>query len=330
MAAKDYYRLLGVSNTASDKEIKTAYRRLARKHHPDVNPGNKNSEDQFKEISEAYEILSNADMRKKYDQYGHLGDGWKNAAESGYNVNPGASSRMGGSRTSEGFNFNSGGFSDILSDLLGGGHNHPRRGPVKGEDSEYEIFVSIQDAFHGAEHGISVQTQENCRMCSGTGYTSNSSCPACGGRGATITPKKLTVKIPKGIREGQKIRLQGQGSPGVMGGPPGDLYLIVKLRGDSKYELKDDDIFSDVNVSYLDAVLGGEITVHTVDGSVNMKIPPGTSSGAKLRIRGKGMPKKNSEENGDFYARVKITVPKTVSEAEQKLLEELQRLHKGI
>jgi DnaJ-class molecular chaperone len=332
MAVKDYYKILGVPKNAPDKDIKSAYRRLARKHHPDVNPGNKSSEDRFKEIAEAYEILSDSEMRKKYDQYGHLGDGWKNTADAGYNFNPSGTGRSGSSqqRTSEGFNFNAGGFGDILSDLLGGGgHTQSRRGPAKGEDSEYEITVSLHDAFHGAEHGITVQTQESCRMCGGTGYTNNSICPACGGRGATITPKKLTVKIPKGIREGQKIRLQGQGSPGMMGGQPGDLYLIVKLKSDGQFELKDDDIYSDLNVSYLDAILGGEVTVHTIDGSVSMKIPSGTSSGAKLRIRGKGMPKKNSEENGDFYARIKITVPKTISEAEQELLIELQQLHKG-
>ncbi len=330
MAVKDYYKILGVAKNASDKDIKAAYRRLARKHHPDVNPGNKDSEDRFKEISEANEILSNPDTRKKYDQYGHLGDGWKNAAEAGQGYfNQGGAGRGNSQRSAEGFNFNSGGFSDILSDLLGGGHSNIRRGPVKGEDSEYEISVSIQDAFRGAEHGITVQTQESCQMCSATGYANNSTCPACGGRGTRITPKKLTVKIPKGIREGQKIRLQNQGSPGVMGGQPGDLYLIVKLRSDNHFELVEDDIYSDVNVYYLDAILGAEITVHTVDGSVNMKIPPGTSSGAKLRIRGKGMPKKNSEENGDFYARVKIVVPKIYSESEQKLLMELQLLSKG-
>ncbi|MBI2844291.1 MAG: DnaJ domain-containing protein [Armatimonadetes bacterium] len=297
---KDYYQILGIARNASNKEIKQAYRRLARKHHPDVNPGDKSSEEKFKEISEAYEVLSDKEKRKKYDQYGQY------CQQAG---KPGA----GAGQPPPGWDFGFGdfdfetqgprGFGDIYDLIFGreGGRAGARTGrqrvwtPARGRDVEYEIEVSLEDAFSGATKTF------------------------------TVDGRRIEVKIPKGVNTGSRIRLAGQGEPG-RGTESGDLYLIVRMRPHPVFERKESDLYADVSVPYTTAALGGEVQVSTLSGKVNMKIPAGTSSGQTFRLAGQGMPNVKGNARGNLYARVKVTVPKTLSQRERELLTELARL----
>ncbi len=334
MAAKDYYTKLGISKTATEKEIKSAYRKLARKHHPDVNPGDKSSEEKFKEIAEAYEVLSDTKKRKDYDEYSHLGgDTWKHASDPGFNMGQGSSGSSGGWQQQSG-NYSTtnmggmgGGMEDILADLLGGGR---RRGgspfarqqmQVRGEDSEVEAPITLKEAYHGTERILNLTTHEVCPSCHGT---SNQHCNTCGGIGNITNPKSLTVTIPRGVKDGARIRLSGKGSPGENGGASGDLYLVPRVQKDHKFERKDNDLFVEVAVNFPTAALGGEITVPTMDGTVTMTVPGGASSGQSLRLRGKGMPHLRGEAFGDLYAKLRVTVPKDLSPREIELIKELR------
>lgn len=333
MAAKDYYQILGVSRTASEKEIKSAYRRLARKYHPDVNRGDKASEERFKEISEAYEVLSNPDLRKKYDQFGHMGDMWRHVGEGGFH--PGGSSGGGG------FNFDPGDLgmgADInLEDLFGQMFGTSRAGrfrrqqvATRGNDLQYEVEITLEEAFTGTERTIPQRIRDTCPTCRGAGVTaSNRMCPTCGGLGVAETPRTLTVKIPKGVKDGSRIRLAGKGEPGTNGGPAGDLFLIPRIAPHPRFERKGDDLYTDVPVTFPQAALGAEVSVPTLNGSVTARVPAGTSSGQSLRLRGKGMPKLMEDGAGDLYARVKVMVPKTLTDCERELIEELQRIQEG-
>lgn len=326
--AKDYYQVLGISKSATEKEIKSAYRKLARKYHPDVNPGDHAAEERFKEVAEAYEVLSDPDKRKKYDQYGHLGDAWKHAGEGGgYDFGQGGASGQ-WQRTQvnpEDLNFD---FSDILGGLFGGrggGGNRRRQQQTRGEDAQYEMEITLGEAYFGAERDVMLRVHEACPSCGGSGMVNNGACPTCGGSGVVERPKTLTVKIPKGVQDGAKIRLAGQGGPGLHGGPAGDLYLIPRILPNPHFERKSDDLYTEAVVPFTDAALGGEAEVRTLSGnSVHVTIPPGTSSGQSLRLRGKGMPKLHSDAYGDLYARVKVTVPKQLSEEQRSLLEALR------
>jgi curved DNA-binding protein len=293
-AYKDYYKLLGVERSASEKEIKQAYRRLARKHHPDVNPGDKAAEEKFKEISEAYEVLSDKEKRTKYDQYGQY---WRQAGQPGAGPPPGWAGDFGGAD----FDVGASGFSDFFEMLFG----HDRAGtrtthrrmwtPARGRDVEYEIEVSLEDAFSGATKTF------------------------------TIDGRRIEVKIPKGVKQGSRIRLAGQGEPGP-GSESGDLYLIVRLRRHPRFEVKDSDLYTDVPVPYTIAALGGEVEVGTLAGKVSMKIPAGTGGGQTFRLAGQGMSHLRGTARGDLYARIKVTVPKTLSQRERELLAELAKL----
>lgn len=328
--AKDYYQILGVSRTATEKEIKSAYRKLARKYHPDVNRGDNASEERFKEVSEAYEVLSDAEKRKKYDQFGHLGDAWRHVGEAGFH--PGAGGGFGG-----GFNPEDLGMNANLDDLLGGlfgagkaGRFRRQQMATRGNDLQYEVEITLEEAFRGTERTLTQRIHDTCPTCRGTGNTANNRlCPTCGGLGVAESPRTLTVKIPKGVKDGSRIRLSGKGEPGMNGGPAGDLFLVPHITPHPRFERKGDDLYTDVPVTYPQAALGAEVAVQTLDGSITARVPPGTSSGQSLRLRGKGMPKLMEEGAGDLYARVKVMVPRQLSERERELIEELQQLQEG-
>jgi molecular chaperone DnaJ len=370
-AGKDYYQLLGVSKEATDKEIKSAYRRLARKYHPDVNPGDKSAEDKFKDISEAYEVLSDPDKRRKYDTFGSqwefAGGGSRAPGSGGFTYRPGGGAGTGAGGGTGGFEFDLGGdLGDLFGGLFGSGGGVRRPGPQRGEDLQYEIEVSLEEAYSGGErrftitapdacptcHGTGAEpgarretcTQckgsgrgvhwkgfnigsDACEKCHGTGQVPTQPCHTCRGRGIVERPRAVTVTIPKGVADGNKLRVAGQGNPGAAGGPGGDLYLIIKMRPHPVFERKGDDLYVELPVTFAEAALGAEVQVPTISGQATMKIPPGVQSGQQLRLRGQGMPRR-SGGHADLYARVKITVPRNLTEDERRLFEQLQELRR--
>lgn len=330
---KDYYAILGVPRNATEKEIKQAYRRLARKYHPDVNPGDKSAEEKFKEISEAYEVLSDPEKRAKYDQYGEM---WKYYSEQ--QQQPGGSS--GGGRWQDLRDLGFGGLGDLFATLFGDAFGQRTAetdfGSMFGAslDVEYPIEVSLEEAYSGATRTLSVTLQDTCSQCGGTGasrtrsgfYTLGQVCSNCHGRGTVPRHKRLEVRIPAGVQDGSKIRLAGEGLTG-RGGQRGDLYLIVRMRPHPAFERKGDDLYVDVDVPYTTAALGGEVRVPTLKGSVTMKVPAGTQGGQVFRLAGQGMPRLKGGGYGDLYARVRITVPRTLTARERELLQQLAQLH---
>ncbi|GAB4464552.1 MAG: J domain-containing protein [Armatimonadaceae bacterium] len=321
---KDYYAFLGVDKTASEKQIKDAYRKLARKYHPDVNPGDTTAEEKFKEISEAYDILSDKDKREKYDQFG---DQWRAYSQAGkgypgggYGAYPGAGS---GYRVEFGQGFSD--LEDLFATLfgdaeIGGGQRMGERyggfrsAPRKGQDVESELTVTLEEAFHGGTRSLTLSVP--------TGRYD------LGMSREEVATRRVEVKIPAGVREGQKIRLSGQGGSGA--GGSGDLYLVVKIAPHNTFERRGDDLYVDVAVPYTTAALGGDASVPTLKGSrLTVRIPAGTQSGQSLRLGGQGMPRLRESGNGDLYARIKITVPKDLSDRERKLLEELAALRRN-
>lgn len=305
---KDYYKTLGVERDASEKEIKSAYRKLARKHHPDVNPNDKSSEDKFKEVSEAYEVLSDKDKRTKYDQYGQH---WDQMGQPGAGGQPPGWDSFtfdyGGAAGQGQQDFGGGeGFSDFFEMLFGqhargqspgagGGRRH--HAPTKGRHIEAEMEVSLEDAFQGAKKSFN------------------------------FNGRKLEVTIPKGVKDCQKIRLAGQGEPGH--GGAGDLLITTKVRHHPVYERKGDDLHVDVSVDYATAALGGEVQIPTLTGRVTMKIPPKTSGSRVFRLPGQGMPKLKDDGRGNLYAKVRVTIPETMSDEEQSLLEQIVVVREG-
>ncbi|MEJ5251356.1 MAG: DnaJ domain-containing protein [Chthonomonadetes bacterium] len=331
---KDYYAILGVPRNATEKEIKQAYRRLARKYHPDVNPGDKSAEEKFKEISEAYEVLSDPEKRAKYDQYGEM---WKYYSEQ--QQQPGGFSGGGGWQDLRDFGF--GGLGDLFATLFGdvfGRQNTTDTdfgSPFAASlDIEYPIEISLEEAYSGATRTLALTVQDTCPQCGGTGasrtrsgyYTLGQPCPNCHGRGSIPRNKRLEVRIPAGVQEGSKIRLAGEGATG-RDGRRGDLYLRVHIRPHPTFERKGDDLYVEIDVPYTTAALGGEVRVPTMKGSVTMKVPPGTQSGQVFRLAGQGMPRLKGGGYGDLYARVRITVPRTLTARERDLLQQLAQLH---
>lgn len=355
---RDYYEILGVSKDASPDEIKSAYRKLARQYHPDVSKEPKEvAEEKFKEISEAYEVLSDANKRSMYDQYGHAG------------VNQQFS---GGGFSWDDFTHQDD-ISDIFGDLFGsffggGGYRQQNRGgPRTGESLRYDIDLTLKDVLHGKEIEVSVPHTVNCPECKGTGakdgktetckqcggrgqvqtirrtpfgqMSSISECPACGGRGKTAVEKcpkcrgagrmqrttKVSIKIPAGVDEDSRIRVQGAGDAGYNGGPAGDLFVIVHIKRDAAFERDGINLWTGVTTTYPKLVLGGEAQVKTLDGEVAvLKIPAGTQVGSVLRMSGKGLPKINNPNvRGDLFVRVRIEVPTKVSDMEKELLKKL-------
>jgi DnaJ-class molecular chaperone len=325
MAGKDYYQILGVNRNASEKEIKQAFRRLARKHHPDLNAGDKAAEAKFKEINAAYEVLSNPEKRKKYDQFG---DQWEYAdqfAKSGGQERVRWDFGKGGSTFEYG---DLSGFGDIFSSLFGdsGLGSRMRRGPRRGQDIESPVEVTLEEAYHGSTRMMQLQTQEPCTACGGTGRVGNRVCTICNGAGGKITPKRLEVKIPAGVRDGSRIRIAGEGGPGLAGGSKGDLYLVVKVLPHKLFERKGDDLYTEVSVPLATAILSGEVRLPTLNGNLSLKIPPETQNGKVFRLAGKGMPQLGNNKHGNMFAKVKVVLPTNLTEEERKLFERLRSL----
>ena len=329
---QDYYELLGVERNATDKELKSAYRKMARKWHPDLHAaGEKNeAEEKFKRINEAYEVLKDPDKRARYDR---LGSRWKNGQD--FQAPP----DMNGVRfyTSEDFGGGGfeGGFSDFFNMFFGGGTAGPgrsarsaRRRPVRGEDLESEIELTIEEAYQGITRSIRVSGNSVCPGCGGTGTKERNFCSQCGGTGAVPDEKVLDVKVPTGVKEGSRIRLKGQGGSGLGGGPKGDLFLKVRLKPHPVYNLRGSDIEVAAVIRPDQAVLGDRIPIKTLDGEVNLKVPPGSKNGSKLRLRGKGFPDKNNTR-GDQYVRLVIDTPADLSDQEKDLYKQLYELRKG-
>lgn len=303
---KDYYDVLGVKRGASDDEIKKAYRKLARKFHPDLNPGDKTAEERFKQLQEAYDVLSNAEDRKLYDQYGENWRAVKAGAEAGVPP-PGwehaAGPAPGGGSGAGGFDFGDfdfGRFStsgegfDIFEEMFGGARGRgPRRD--RGRDVEAELEVSLEEAHRGGRHTLQ------------------------------MGPKTIDVNIPAGMRDGSTIRLAGQGGSGRNGGEPGDLYLHIRLRPHPVFTVKGDDLEQELSIAPWEAVLGANVEVPTIDGKVELKVPAGARAGQRLRLRGQGLNKRQGGR-GDEYVRLKVVVPKEVSADERRLYEELKRV----
>ena len=324
MAGKDYYQILGVSRNASEKEIKQAYRRLARKHHPDLNPGDKSAEAKFKEINAAYEVLSNPEKRKKYDQFGEQ---WEYADQF---AKSGGQGRVRWDLGRGGTTFEYGdlsGFGDIFSSLFGdSGIGSRMRGPRRGQDIESPIEVTLEEAYHGSTRVIQLQTGEPCTACGGTGRVGNRVCTICNGAGGKVIPKRLEVKIPAGVRDGSRIRIAGEGGSGRAGGNKGDLYLVAKVLPHKLFERKGDDLYTEVSVPLATAILGGEVGLPTLNGNISLKVPPETQNGKVFRLAGKGMPQLGNNKYGNMFAKVKVVLPTNLTEEERKLFERLRSL----
>jgi molecular chaperone DnaJ len=349
------YDTLGVSKTASQDEIKKAYRKLAREYHPDKNPGDKAAEERFKEIQTAYDVLADEDKRKQYDRFGST-NGRGPAGPAGANVN----FDFGG--------FDVGDLGDLLGGIFGGGMRgggtRARRQPVRGADVEVQVQLSFEDSLRGSEVKVPVELTTACRECGGTGaqpgtapvicpecngrgvkaesqglFALSQPCPRCRGNGTVIEKpcdrchgsgrerrmKTYTVKIKPGVKDGTKIRLKGKGEAGENGGPAGDLVVVTRVAASATYERRGDDLVVQVPVSFPTAALGGKVDVPTPEGTVSLKVPAGSEDGKLLRIKGRGAPRLSGSGKGDVLARLRIEVPKRVNKREREILEELQK-----
>ena len=325
MANKDYYQILGVNRNASEKEIKQAYRRLARKHHPDLNPGDESAEARFKEMNAAYEVLSNPEKRKKYDQFGEQWEYAEQSAKAGGQQGV----RWDGGKGDTTFEYGDvSGLGDIFSSLFGdaGMGSRMRRGPQRGQDVESPVEISLEEAYHGSKRVIQLQTTEPCTACGGTGRVGNRVCTICSGTGGKVIPRRLEVKIPPGAKDGSRIRMSGEGAPGRAGGNKGDLYLIVRILPHKLFERKGDDLYTDVSVPLAIAILGGEVRLPTLDGNLSLKIPPETQNGKVFRLAGKGMPQLGNANCGSMFAKVNVVLPTNLTEEERRLFESLRSL----
>jgi DnaJ-class molecular chaperone len=299
MAAKDYYKILGVARTASDKEVKQAYRRQARKYHPDVNPNDKKAEERFKEISEAYDVLGDKEKRAQYDRFGHLGEGWQHAHAAG---RPGGGFTWGPAGDEEyDLGGSMGDLGDVFEQFFGAGRGPGARpGQRRGQDIEHEVDLTLREAFLGTTRQVALAGPNGSR-------------------------KRLEVKIPAGVDTGSRVRMAGEGGPGMGGAPAGDLYLVTHVRADPFFERRGEDLHCTVPVTYAEAALGAKIEVPTMKGTVTVTVPSGTSSGQTLRLAGLGMPKVRGG-SGNQYVRVRIVVPKQLTPEEQELVKRLAEL----
>ena len=348
MAQRDYYDILGVSRDVEGKDLKKAYRKLAMKYHPDRNPDDKDADAKFKEATEAYEILGDPQKRAAYDQYGHAG------------VDPNAAGGFGGGAGAGGF---SDIFGDVFGDIFGGGGGGGRGGPQRGSDLRYTMDLSLEEAVRGVEKKIRIPTLVGCETCDGTGakpgtkpktcgtcngmgqvrmqqgfFSVQQTCPTCRGQGTIVEDpcnschgrgvkeetKTLSVKIPAGVDTGDRIRLSGEGEAGVMGGPAGDLYVQVSVREHSLFSRDGRNLYCDVPISIVDAALGGELEVPTLDGRVKLKIPAETQSGKMFRLRGKGVTPVRGGAPGDLLCRVQVETPVNLTEEQKDLLRQFQ------
>jgi molecular chaperone DnaJ len=354
--SQSLYETLGVAKNASADEIKKAYRKLARQHHPDANPGDKEAEERFKEVQNAYDVLSDPEKRKQYDTFGST-NGRPGPGSGGFNWN-----------ASEGFDFaNLGDLGDILGGMFGGGMRGGRPEPrgQRGNDVEVQVNLSFEDALQGVETKIPVTLEVACHACHGSGARPGTApivCPQCGGRGVVAESqgffslsqpcprcrgngtviedpcptcrgsgrerrtKRYTVKIPAGVKDGSRIRLKGKGEAGWGGAPAGDLYVITRVEPSKTFTRRGDDLVVEVPVAFADAALGTTVGVPTPDGEVKVKVPAASEDGKMLRVKGKGAPKLKGSGRGDILARLKIQVPKKPSKRERELLEELRKV----
>ena len=308
---RDYYAVLGVGRSASEKDIKTAYRKLARKHHPDVNPGDKKAEAQFKEIGEAYSVLSDPEKRKKYDRWGHDWEKIEQAQAAGANFRgrPGGTSytwsTSGPGGAPGGFNFDSDDLGGLFEQLFGrsaGGRTRVRTAPRKGSDIEQPVEITLEEAFNGTQRTFSIQDTQTGEM------------------------RTVEVKIPAGATEGLRVRIAGKGEPGVGGAPAGDLYLIVSVRPHPLFERDGDDLRVKIPTPLYTAMLGGEVMVPTPKGSqLALKVPPETANGQRIRLAGQGMPHLNGSGRGDLFAEIAVQLPRNLTSREKELFAELAR-----
>jgi DnaJ-class molecular chaperone len=331
MEYKDYYKILGVARGASVDEIKQAFRRLARKYHPDVNPGDKKAEAKFKEINEAYEVLSDPQKRRQYDL---LGSNWQQFAQGAGRAGRGGSpfdfAGAGGSGFSEFFETLFGRAAQQAQSRAGahtdGMREESFRRPRTGENIEQPVEVSLQEAYSGGSRNFNIQSMVPCTACQGKGELAGRTCASCQGQGLLPKNKRIQVKIPPGVDNGSRIRVAGEGQPGNNGGPRGDLYFVITVKPDPLYERKGDDLYTDVDVDLVTAILGGEVAVPVPDGrKLALKIPPETQNGTVFRLGGKGMPHLRGEGSGNLYARVKVVLPMHLSSEERALFEQLAR-----
>ncbi len=335
MDYKDYYKILGVSREASTDEIKKAFRKLARKYHPDVNPGDKKSEDKFKEINEAYEVLSDSEKRHKYDT---LGPNWQD--QFGPNFSGGARRTYqyggnGGARSGAPFEFDpsGAGFSDFFEALFGRSGTTAARGTRgadmrrrAGDNIDQAVEVTFQEAYLGGSRTFNIQSTEVCPTCHGTGEVASKTCPTCQGQGMVPRNKRIQVKIPAGVDTGSRIRVGGEGQPGIGGGPRGDLFLVISVKPDPAFERKGDDLHEDIDVELVKAMLGGEVPVPLPDGrKLMLTIPPETQNNRVFRLAGKGMPHLRGEGSGNLLVRVHVLLPMHLSSEERELFEKLAR-----
>ncbi len=353
MSKKDYYEVLGVNRDASDDEIKKAYRKLAMKHHPDRNPDNPKAEEHFKEAKEAYETLSDSQKRAAYDQYGH------SAFEAG---GMGGGNPFGAGAGAQGFDF-----SDIFGDIFGGGRGGSGRSNVqRGADLRYNLEVTLEQAARGTETQIRVPTMEECDTCHGSGakpgtnpttcttcgghgqvrmqqgfFSIQQPCPRCHGNGKMISSpckpcsgsgrikqhKTLSVKIPPGVDNDDRIRLSGEGEHGVNGGPSGDLYVVIHVKAHAVFQRDHNDLHCEMPISFSTAALGGEIEIPTLDGKAHIKIPAETQSGKIFRLRGKGIKGVRSSTHGDLHCHVIVETPVNLTERQKELLREFEGIN---
>ena len=355
---RDYYDILGVDKNADAQAIKKAYRKLAMKYHPDRNPDNKEAEEKFKEVNEAYEVLSDENKRRTYDQFGH----------EGVNGQGGFGGQGFGGQGFGGFEDI---FGDVFGDIFGGGFGNSRtrrRGPKRGSDIKHSINISFEEAAFGKKTSIKLNRSEECSECNGSGAKVGTSkktcptcngagevrtvqrtpfgniassricstcegegeviespCPKCSGRGSTRKVKTIEVDIPAGIDDGQMIKLSGQGEIGSKGGPRGDLYLVINVERHPLFTREGNDIHFEMPITFVQAALGDEIEVPTLDGKVKYKVPEGTQSGTVFRLREKGIPRIRGNSRGDQYVKVVVDVPKKLNESQKDILREFAK-----
>ena len=324
MAKQDLYAVLGVPRGSKEKEIKQAYRRLARQYHPDVNPDDKQAEARFKEINAAHEVLGDTEKRSKYDKYG---DQWEHAdqIEEMQKQRGGQAFRFGGDG---GIRFESADLGDLggLGGIFGSlfRQQAQSRGRRRGADIEQPIEISLEEAFHGTTRTLQFAGQEPCVTCGGSGEIDGAGCHVCQGSGLMSKTKRIEVTVPAGVDNGSRVRIAGEGHPGTNGGKQGSLYLIVSVTPDKRFERKGSNLHTNVEVPLTDAVLGGEVEVPTMTGKVALTLPPLSPNGKSFRLAGKGMPSLKGGEPGNLYARLQVRLPEKLSDEDKKLFEQLR------
>ncbi|MDD5398930.1 MAG: DnaJ C-terminal domain-containing protein [Dehalococcoidia bacterium] len=333
MAGKDYYGVLGIPKGASDKDVKSAYRKLARKYHPDVNPGDKGAEARFKEINEAFEVLSDAEKRKKYDQYGsdfENQEAFARARQQAQQQYQSYGRGGGGTPFTTYETADMGDLNEVFESLFKGfgqgGARGGRRAPKRGRDIEHPVEVTLEEAFNGTKRVMELQSEQPCPSCQGMGRTKAGVCQMCRGAGRVIKPRRLEVKIPAGVKEGSRVRIAGEGEQG-MGGSPGDLYLLIKVAPHPMFKREGDDLLVDVPVSLASAVLGGEVQVPTLRGSkLALRIPPETQNGKVFKLSKQGMPRLGDSSRGDMLARMAVVLPTNLNDKERALFEQFRSM----